>query len=152
MLFRSTQNTYDDFRGVYWGQSALHIPAEQLIYLTNDTLDACTVLHYETGKETGIYDLEELTSNDPYEVYLSGADALSVITNPGAATDRELLIFRDSFGSSITPWLVEGYSTITLIDLRYISSELLPQFIDFHGQDVLFLYSPSVFNNAAMLK
>ena len=47
---------------------------------------------------------------------------------------------------------MQDYRTVTLVDLRYFSSELLDQFIDFHGQDVLFLYSPSIYNNAALLK
>ena len=61
-------------------------------------------------------------------------------------------MFRDSFGSSLAPLLVRDYRTVTLVDLRYLSSQLLDQFIDFHGQDVLFLYSPSVYNNSTMLK
>ena len=48
--------------------------------------------------------------------------------------------------------VVQDYRTVTLVDLRYVSSQILDQFIDFHGQDVLFLYSPSVFNNSTMLK
>ena len=146
------QQVFDAFRGVYWGQSALSLPAEDLIYLTNDMLDGCTVYHYETGEETGIYEVENLENPDPYDVFLGGADALLTITNPNAATDRELILFRDSFGSALAPLLVQDYRTVTLVDLRYVSSQILDQFIDFHGQDVLFLYSPSVFNNSTMLK
>ena len=61
-------------------------------------------------------------------------------------TNKELLLFRDSFGSSIAPLLVENYSKITLIDLRYISSMILDKYIDFKEQDVLFLYSTVVLN------
>lgn len=145
-------HTFADFRGVYWGQSALQLPAEPLHYLSSDLLEDCTVHHYETGKKTGIYEPEKLNNPDPYDVFLGGADALLTITNPNANTDRELILFRDSFGSSLAPLLVQDYKTVTLVDLRYVSSQLLPQFIDFHGQDVLFLYSPSVYNNSAMLK
>ena len=68
------------------------------------------------------------------------------IENPNAKTDKELLLFRDSFGSSLAPLLVENYSKITLIDLRYVSRQLLENFIDFENQDVLFLYSTVVLN------
>ena len=146
------EHVFDGFRGVYWGQSALPVPAEDLIYLTSSVLDACTVHHFETGQDTGVYEVENLENPDPYDVFLGGADALLTITNPHAATDRELIIFRDSFGSSLAPLLVQDYRTVTLVDLRYVSSQILDQFIDFHGQDVLFLYSPSVFNNSTMLK
>lgn len=59
---------------------------------------------------------------------------------------KELLLFRDSFGSSIAPLLLENYSKITLIDLRYISQEVLENYIEFNEQDVLFLYSTLVLN------
>ena len=39
-----------------------------------------------------------------------------------ADTEKELVIFRDSFGSSISPLLINYYSKITIIDNRYISS------------------------------
>jgi hypothetical protein len=144
--------TYDNFRGVYWGQSALPLKAEGLTYLTSDLLESCSVYHFETSTETGIYEPERLTGTDPYDVFLGGADALLTITNPNATTERELIMFRDSFGSSLAPLLVQDYKTVTLVDLRYISSQILGDFIDFHGQDVLFLYSPSVYNQSALLK
>ena len=52
----------------------------------------------------------------------------------------------------LAPLLVQDYQSVTLIDLRYVSAQILEQFIDFHGQDVLFLYSPSVYNHSDMLK
>ncbi len=147
-----SETVYDQFHGVYRGQSALPLPAENLVYLSNDILDHCTVHHFETGKDTGIYEPEKLHGKDAYDVFLGGADALLTITNPNAATERELILFRDSFGSSLAPLLVKDYASVTLVDLRYVSSSILDQFIDFHGQDVLFLYSPSVYNNSTMLK
>ena len=90
--------------------------------------------------------------NDPYEMFLSGSLSLITIENPNATTDKELIIFRDSFGSSITPYLIEGYEKITLVDIRYLSSKMLHMFIEFDDQDVLFLYSTLVLNNAEIFK
>ena len=88
----------------------------------------------------------EPKSADKYDIYLNGATSLITVENPNANTDKELLLFRDSFGSSIAPLLVENYKKITLIDIRYMSSTLLEQYIDFENQDVLFLYSALVLN------
>ena len=55
-------------------------------------------------------------------------------------------MFRDSFGSSIAPLFMENYNKITLIDLRYISSDILNNYIKFENQDVLFLYSVVILN------
>jgi hypothetical protein len=142
----------EDFSGVYAGQSALPLKPETMIYLTSDELNGATLFDYETQKTTGLYDLEELWGRDPYDLYLSGAAALQVIDNPAETSGRELVLFRDSFGSSMAPLLVPGYSKITLVDLRYFSSALLEQYVPANGQDVLFLYSPGIMNSTNLLK
>ena len=140
------------FYGVYYGQAALPMEADALYTLHNDLLDECRVYNYETNQYGSIYDEEKLKGKDPYETYLSGPVSLLRIENPQAQTDQELIVFRDSFGSSLTPLLMQGYKTVTLVDVRYISGSMLSRFVDFHGQDVLFLYSTLVLNNSAMFK
>ena len=140
------------FYGVYCGQAALPLPAEELRCLTSDILDGCRVYDYETDKYTGVYDFEKAYGQDPYEIFLSGSKSLLTIENPACDNGEELIVFRDSFGSSIVPLLAEGYSTITVVDIRYMSSDMLGRFVDFHGQDVLFLYSTLVLNNSVTLK
>ena len=140
------------FYGVYYGQAALPMEPDTLCLMESDLLSQCTVYDYETGKTGSIYDMTKLDSRDLYDVYLSGAKALLTIENPNAGTDRELIVFRDSFGSSIVPLLMEDYAKVTLVDIRYIQPDLLGRFLDFHGQDVLFLYSTLVLNNSAALK
>lgn len=136
-----------DFYGVYYGQLGLDIQPDKISVLTNDTLKNCTTYNFETKKIGAIYDEEKFkSSSDKYDIYLSGATYLMTIENPNANTEKELLLFRDSYGSSIAPLLVENYSKITLIDTRYISSKLLGDYIEFKNQDVLFLYSTLVLN------
>lgn len=140
------------FYGVYYGQSALPLKSDSISYLTNDVLESCTTYNIETEKTTGVYDMEKLNSRDPYEMFLSGAVSVLYIENPNAKTDKELIAFRDSFGSSIIPLLAEGYSKITLIDTRYIASDLVGEYVEFEDQDVLFLYSTLILNSSAILK
>lgn len=137
-------NEVGDFYGVYYGQSGSNVAPDKLYTLSNQTIDNCEVLNYETQKIGKIYTTPK--TSDLYDTYLSGATALLTIQNPNAKTTKELIIFRDSFGSSIAPLLVENYSKITLIDLRYISSGILDKYVDFNNQDVLFLYSTVVLN------
>ncbi len=141
-----------DFYGVYYGQSALPLEAEKIKYLTNDILENCKVYDYQNDKEISVYDMEKANGKDPYEMFLGGPLSLVTIENENAKTDKELIIFRDSFGSSIAPLLVEGYENITLVDIRYIHPDLLENYIEFNSQDVLFLYSTSVLNNSETIK
>ncbi len=140
------------FYGVYYGQAALDMKPDELSYLTNDTLENCRVFDFQNNKEIGIYDLKKAEGMDPYEIFLSGPISLIEIENPNANSEKELVIFRDSFGSAVAPLMVEGYSKITLMDIRYLPSVQAGKYIDFQGKDVLFLYSTSVLNHSETIK
>lgn len=144
----------DKFYGVYSGQIALPVKPDTLKYLTSSATDSCVVTSYDTGvpKEKVIYDVSLKDGRDPYEMFAGGSDALITIENKNAKTNRHLVMFRDSFGSSIAPLFVDGYQKITLIDIRYISPDMLGTFVDFKNADVLFLYSTLVLNNSLSFK
>jgi len=125
---------------------------ENLIYLVNKYTENAVVESYQNKDYTNVYNLDKLDSDIQYDVYLSGASPFVTITNELADNDKELVIFRDSFASSLTPLILSEYSKITLIDLRYMMSMMLNDFIEFDNQDVLFLYSTGVVNNSTMLK
>ena len=126
--------------------------ADSLCWLTNDTIEGYRVYDHENDKEIPVYDLAKADGNDPYEVFLSGPLSLITIENPTADTEKELIIFRDSFGSAIAPLLAEGYRKVTLVDIRYLPSAVLDEYIEFNDQDVLFLYSTLVLNNSSTMK
>ena len=140
------------FYGVYYGQAALPMEPETMYLLESDLLRDCRVYDYESGQYTPVYNMDKLNSRDLYEVFLSGSRSLLTIENPNANTDRELIIFRDSFGSAIAPLLVQDYASVTLVDIRYIHLDLLGRFLAFHGQDDLFLYSVPILNNSQTIK
>ena len=161
---QNTENTVDStyrlnvlenpFYGVYYGQAALPMEPDTLKYLTNEMLEDCVVYSYDTGKpvEIPMYDMEKAEGKDPYEMFLSGTRPILTIENPHAETEDELIVFRDSFGSSLVPLLMEGYRKITVLDIRYVNSAMLGQFVEFGTQDVLFLYSTMLLNNSLALK
>lgn len=150
------------FYGVYYGQSALPLPAEEIHYMTSDFMENCTVYDHQNGKEISFYDMEKAVGKDPYEMYLSGNLSVVTIENPNASTDKELIVFRDSFGASLLPLLAEGYQKITIVDIRYVQSANLgalrdrrtgKTLVDFeNADDVLFIYSTLVLNNSNTLK
>ncbi len=140
------------FVGAYAPYLSGRPPLESLVYLTSEATENAQVEHYPAQEARTVYDTARLDSENPYDVFLSGASPLVTITCPQASNNRSLVIFRDSFSSSLAPLLCGQYRTITLVDLRYLSSALLPQFLDADGCDVLFLYSTWVVNNSAMLR
>ncbi len=147
-----TQTTLQmPFYGMYY-EEGTNIGTDTVLLQESALINGCTVTHHDTGRTTKVYDRTKMKSETLYDVYLSGATPLLTITNPQAATDRELIIFRDSFGSSMVPLLLQDYTSVTLVDIRYIASSVIDRFVDFHGQDVLFLYSTHLINNSSAMK
>ena len=146
------ENIYNNFYGVYYGESAINRKPEKLIYLTNQNILNLKVKYLENNNLNTIYNINNINSLDSYEVYLDGASSFIEIYNNNSISDKELIIFRDSFASSITPLLTEYYQKITLIDNRYINSNTYLNLIEFTNQDILFMYSTLIINNSSTLK
>lgn len=153
-----TENTLDKpFYGVYSGQYAGNVAPDEIKYLTNDVIDNATVF-YDDGMsnypEVGdMYNMKKAEGDDPYEMFLSGTMPLITMKNPYAQNEKELILFRDSYGSSIAPLLLSGYAKITVIDIRYIKSGYLEYFVEFKDDaDVLFLYSNTLLNNSMAMQ
>ena len=122
---------------------------ESPLYSSNleDEIKPLMVYDHQNQKEIPVYNMELAEGRDPYEMFLSGSLSVITIENPNVTTEKELVMFRDSFSSSLAPLLAEGYAKITLLDIRYLNQNMIGKFVTFDNQDVLFLYSTSVVNN-----
>ena len=135
------------FYGVWYGKAGLPVAADELFILRNDLLDNLTIS--VELKPSPVYDRNQLGSSDPYNIFLSGAKkGLVTIENPNATTDKKLVIFRDSFGSSIAPLFIQDYQSITLVNMRVLPRMSL-RMVDFQDADVLVMLSALVLNNTA---
>ena len=140
------------FDGVYKSRIPINSESDDLYIIKNDSINNSLVYDYSKNSYIDFYDKSKLNGNDSYEMYLGGSTPLVTIYNNDTSSDRELVIFRDSFGSSLAPLLVSSYKTITLVDTRYMSSKILGNYIDFNNKDVLFIYNTSIINNSYSLK
>lgn len=156
MNFSITQNYNEQkvatFKGVYAGQLPINTKEDEIKILVNDAITDANVYNYETKEQGGIYNFKKLSGYDKYDIYLSGATPLIEISNSNNKTNKTLVIFRDSYASSLAPLLMEGYSKITLIDTRYISPKILNEYVNFENADILFIYSTLVINSSMALK
>lgn len=146
------ENIFNNFYGVYYGEAAINKNSDNLIYLTSESIDRAKVKYLEDRELDTVYNINNLESLDSYGIYLNGSQSFIEIFNDNSVNDKELVIFRDSFASSLTPLLVSSYKKITLIDIRYITSDSYRSLIDFTDQDVLFMYSTLIVNNSVTLR
>ena len=126
-----TEKTLSPFYGAYYGQAALPMAPDTLTYLERADTKAAEV----TGAE------------------LDGAQPVLTVTSPNVHNGRHLVLFRDSFGSSLAPLLLGSFERITLVDLRYVSAARLADYADLSdATDVLYLCSTAVWNNGGTLR
>ena len=145
-------NTVTTFKGSYAGRLSVTKDIDTIKTISNPSTLNSSVYNYETKKYTQIYDYDKLKSLDKYDIYLSGASSIIDIVNPTSNSNKELIVFRDSYGSSLIPLLIDGYKKITVIDIRYVSSRILNNYIKFNNQDVLFMYSILTINNSFSMR
>lgn len=140
------------FKCVYSYQVPVKIKEDNINILSNEYIDNVIVYNNLNKIDINVYDKSKINSWDLYDIYLGGAKGLLIIYNNLASSDDELIVFRDSYGSSLVPLLISSYKKIIVIDTRYISSNILDNYFEFKGQDVLFLYSVSTINNSFTVK
>lgn len=147
-----SEKSYAPFYGAYYGQFALPVKPDVLNYLTGEPLESVEVTDKTNGAKLSVYAGDRLGGIDSYDVFLYGAMPCIELENRESVSDKELILFRDSYGSAIAPLLTAFYRKITMIDLRYMPSDMISDFVTYDAQDILFLYSTMLANQDGVLK
>ncbi len=148
-----TENTISGFNGVYAGQSAVWLDSEDMVYLTWDGSDSVKVSAVG-GECNALYMVDKAeTSIDMYDVFLGGAIPLIFLENENAVNDATIIVFRDSFGSSMIPLLSPYFKNIVAVDFRYVTLDNAVRICsDYKADAVLSMLSTGVIKNGEMLK
>ena len=99
---------------------------------------------YDGSVHDSIYDESKLETKDKYAVFFGGNYG-EVVINTDADSNKTLLVVKDSFANSMIPYLLDDYSRITMVDLRYYRGNLQQEVEDNSVTDLLFLYEMSNF-------
>ena len=111
----------DSFCGTSMRSSGFYFAKKDEIYLYRYQSDNEYNIVAD-GKEISLYDMDKLDSTDKYAVFLGGNHARVDVTLEGKNREK-LIVIRDSFADSITPFLALHYDLI-LIDLRYYTDSV----------------------------
>lgn len=133
----------DDFYGTNWAKASTKTIAPDTVYAyERDALNEVKVYNKDGQLvRKGFYNKEALSGTDPYEYFLGANQDYIRLENNLNCNNKKLLIFKDSFANAFIPFLCERYTSITIVDLRYLStpvSEILEQ-----GEftDLMYLYN-----------
>ena len=140
------QTVSNDFFGTAYSTSGFSWvkPDSIEIFVPDD--GSVSVTSYRTGQavQVGLYNLSCLSEKDKYSMFLGGNTPRLVIKTAHADAPK-LLIIRDSFADSLTPFLLDSFSEIDLLDLRYFRGSV-KEYVASGGFDsVLVMYSVDTF-------
>ena len=104
-------------------------------------------------KLEAFYNYKYRDTNDKYSAFLGsdnesngGNNALTLITKKTGEPREKMLVFKDSFGHSLVPFLAIDYDLI-VIDPRYFHEDLSQFLSDESLTAILFIYNMATFSN-----
>lgn len=131
------------FYGTSYSKSGLWLTEPDTLELwTGSDIQAVTTV-YDANRadpvtREGMFFREYLEDADKYPVFLGGNHArVHIETN--ADSGKRLLVIKDSYAHALAPFLVEEYSTIDLIDLRYFKQQTISSWLEENPADEILL-------------
>lgn len=136
----------NDFWGTTWSNSGFAKTKSDSVYkYTADTNYACTVsFPMENKSMDSLYSEEMLKTKDKYSYYLDGNHGITEIKST-CPSGRRIAIIKDSYAHSLVPFLINHFSRIYMIDLRYYSGDIFEYLYNSNVKDVLVLYNQNTF-------
>ena len=120
-------------------------------YYKPDNLDKCTVTYYNTAFKNGYKGkmfFEGCSTGSSYTVFI-GTDRTICHVKTDVDNDRTLVIFKDSYGNALVPFLTNSYENIYLCDFRYFDINAIDFIKDVKATDLLFAMSPMASNSSS---
>lgn len=151
----------DEFYGTVYSKSGISWvrPDSIDIYAPQDV--STEVTNYTSSKAVNgtMYDSSYLSKKDKYSMFMGGNTPLITVKTKNT-TAPSLLIIRDSYMDSLTPFLQDNFSEIHIMDLRYYKTQLMNSTISDYIKknnidEVLICYSVNNFGtdtNVFMIK
>ncbi|MDE7280765.1 MAG: hypothetical protein K2N36_03380, partial [Ruminiclostridium sp.] len=131
----SIEHAANDFRGTLFSKTLD-------FDVTPDVIDYYTLAENEPDVKVSVFkDIDRKTNEiiydeydsmyfrsflqvkDKYSSFLGQNSPIVTVENEKAKSDKSLLIIKDSYAHSLVPFLSKEYKKITMIDLRYISTD-----------------------------
>ena len=132
----------EEFYGTSWSSSGFSWvePDSMEIFVTEP--EGLEITNYPQGSpvEGQLYDWSRLEVKDKYSFFYGGNTPLLEIET-GVEGAPSLLILRDSYMDSLSPFLLASYSRIHILDLRYYRASLSDYIAQNGFHDVLVCYS-----------
>lgn len=129
-------------------QSKINLPVRpDQIDLYRPVQEPSWSVFYDGNPEPSLslYSMEALHTRDKYRVFLDGNHGWTKIKNQESASNRRLLILKDSYAHTFAPFAALHFDETHMLDLRYFNGKV-SQFCEKQQiTDILVLYQIPVF-------
>lgn len=140
-------SSINDFYGTTYSSSGFWLTKPDTLEVWDDHTDAAVKI--TDGKEiieqNSCFFKDNLNTDDQYTVFLDGNHPYTEIHNDKAEKSESVLIIKDSFAHSLTPFLAANYSDITMIDMRYYKDEVSALVKEKNFSKIIYIYSADNF-------
>jgi hypothetical protein len=116
----------NDFYGTVYSKSGISWVKPDTIDIYAEQQSSTEVTNYSADETVkgSMYDSSYLSKKDKYSMFMGGNTPLVTVKTQN--TDApSLLIIRDSYMDSLTPYLQNNFSEIHIMDLRYYKTQLM---------------------------
>lgn len=137
----------DKFYGTTYSSSGFSWVEPDSIRLYVEDPGTLTIRNYMDGSpaEGVLYDRSYLDKKDKYSVFYGGNTPLLQISTENSEGER-ILILRDSYADSLTPFLLHDFVELHIIDLRYYRASIQSYLKEHEIDRVLVMYSVDNFS------
>ena len=140
----------------YWVNkiSELNETKETFTYYKPDNLDEIKCTYYNTSYKNpreGNLLREDMKTSASYQIF-GGTDQIILQVDTNVNNGRTLVIFKDSFGNALVPFLTHSFSKIVLCDFRFFDLNPVKFIKDVGATDMLFCINASTLMSSAKIK
>ncbi len=120
------------FYGTYYNKAKKWNARADTVTWYDVPVDSVTV---EGGEAGSLYNSAQWAARDKYAAFLHGNNGVTIVKN--SAGQGRLLLFKDSYGNAVAPFLASSYAEVHIVDLRYYSS--VPALMEENDYDGIYI-------------
>ena len=131
----------NNFSGTLEAKSGFDVKDDIINVFVPKEIEKLIVTDIETGEiSASLYDSKNLFSDEPYAVFMGGNRPIIEIKTL-SESNRNLIIFKDSYANSFIPFATPYFNSIYIVDPRYYYGNIENIINDKKITDILFLYN-----------
>lgn len=136
-------SSIDNFYGTAYSSSGYWFtkPDTLEVWDNNKNCEVTIIDGANTINNDSCFFKDNLDGDDQYTVFLDGNHPYTKIINPSSDNNNKLLIIKDSFAHCLTPFLVDHFKEITMIDMRYYKEKVSDLINKEDFNNLLYVYS-----------